>query len=107
MSNYFSDSCFVYILKCSDGSYYVGHTADIDARLKAHMHGQDCEYTALRLPVVLVFLKEFATRDEAFRIERQIKRWSRRKKEALIENKIDQLKQFASRSKLFRNRIIL
>lgn len=53
----------------------------------------------VRLPVKLVYMKEFETRDEAFRFERQIKGWSRRKKEALIDNKIDLLKKCASRSK--------
>lgn len=107
MSNYFLDSCFVYILKCNDGSYYVGHTNNVDARLNAHMQGEDCEYTALRLPVILVYAKEFETRDEAFKVERQIKKWSRKKKEALVENKMDQLKQLASRSKHFKADIIL
>lgn len=66
------------------------------------MQGQEFGYTLPRLPVVLVFVKEFETRDEAFRVERQIKGWSRRKKEALIANNSDQLKQFASRSKLLK-----
>lgn len=99
MSNYFSAPCFIYILKCSDGSYYIGHTTDLEARLKAHREGEDFGYTTPRLPVTLAYVKEFETRDEAFWAERQIKGWSRRKKEALIENKIGQLKKLASRSK--------
>ena len=76
---------YTYILKCSDDSYYVGHTDDIEQRLSAHRLNQfDC-YTSNRLPVEVVFVQSFATRDEAFIVERQIKKWNRKKKEALID----------------------
>ena len=74
----------VYILKCSDGSYYTGHTDQIEARLFAHQSGQNSGYTYERRPVELAFLEELGSRDEAFRRERQFKGWSRSKKEALI-----------------------
>lgn len=99
MADYFFGSCFVYILKCADDSYYVGHTNNLEARLKDHNEGKKNGYTAARLPVLLVYAQEFETREEAFRVERQIKGWSRRKKEALIESKIDLLKHYASRTK--------
>ena len=77
-------SFYVYILRCADGSYYVGHTDDLERRLAAHQNGEISGYASSRRPVELVFAEEFASRDEAFLRERQIKGWSRRKKEALI-----------------------
>ena len=80
MSNF-----YVYILKCSDDSYYVGHTDDIEKRvLEHHLNKFHC-YTSNRLPIEVVFVQSFGTRDEAFNAERKIKKWTRRKKEALIE----------------------
>ena len=75
---------YVYILRCSDGSYYTGHTDQIEARLVAHQSGQISGYTSERRPVELAFLEQFGSRDDAFRRERQIKGWSRSKKEALM-----------------------
>jgi predicted GIY-YIG superfamily endonuclease len=85
----------VYILGCSDQSYYVGHTDDLDQRLAHHSSGVGDGYTATRQPVKLVWFEEFPTREEAKIVEAQIKKWSRRKKEALIEGTIDELKQAA------------
>lgn len=92
------ESCIVYILKCGDGSYYIGHTNNLQTRILEHMQGISRKYTAARLPISLVFAKEFETRDEAFWYERQIKGWSRKKKEALIENNFEKLKQLSSRA---------
>ncbi len=75
---------YAYMLHCSDGSYYVGHTDNIDARMGMHQQRIVKCYTTKRLPVKLVFLQEFETRAEALVAERQIKGWSRKKKEALI-----------------------
>ncbi|HEX5237049.1 MAG TPA: GIY-YIG nuclease family protein [Sphingomicrobium sp.] len=72
------------MLRCADGSYYVGHTDELEARIGAHQSGLLKGYTQKRRPVRLVRSQEFAERDEAFRAERQIKGWSRAKKEALI-----------------------
>lgn len=98
MSDYFSLSCYVYILKCGDGSYYVGHTTNLENRMNNHTRGVESGYTAARLPVSLVYTKKFETRDEAFRFERQLKGWSRKKKEALIQDDIEQIKWLASRA---------
>jgi len=78
---------YVYILKCADGSYYTGHTDDIEARMHLHITGASkaC-YTATRLPVNLVFQQEFVTREEALIVEQQIKGWSRAKKEAMMRS---------------------
>ena len=68
---------FGYILQCSDGSFYTGHTDDLEKRVYEHQTQlHDC-YTSKRLPVDLVFYKNFSSRDEAIAAERQIKGWSR------------------------------
>ena len=75
---------YTYILHCNDGSYYVGHTDDIDLRMAQHTNGALGGYTAKRRPVKLLWTETFATRDDAFAAERQLKGWSRAKKQALI-----------------------
>ncbi len=92
--------CFVvYMLQCSDGSYYVGHTDDIGVRLSQHRLGKGCYYTKTRLPVELVWSQPFSTRNEALIAERKIKRWTRDKKEALVKNDWDTISEFGSRAK--------
>ncbi|MEX0801584.1 MAG: GIY-YIG nuclease family protein [Dehalococcoidia bacterium] len=76
---------YVYMLRCADGSYYVGHTDDLESRVAVHRRGEMEGYSRKRLPVRLVFSSEFASREEALARERQIKGWSRAKKEALIK----------------------
>jgi len=75
---------WVYILECSDGSYYVGHTDNIEARLAQHQTGALGGHTYFRRPVKLAFSEMLPTRDEAFAAERRIKQWTRAKKAALI-----------------------
>jgi putative endonuclease len=75
---------FVYILQCSDGSYYVGSTSDPAQRLDFHQSDRGGTYTAQRLPVSLVYQESHATMADARAREKQIKRWSRVKKAALI-----------------------
>ena len=77
-------SFWTYMLRCADGSYYVGHSDDLEVHLGAHHSGLIKGYTHRLRPVTLVWSQEFGERDEAFRAERQIKGWSRAKKEALI-----------------------
>ena len=74
---------YLYILKCADGSFYVGHTEDVEMRLAQHADGTGNAYTASRLPVQLVYSAEFPTREDALVRERQVKGWSRKKKAAL------------------------
>jgi len=76
---------YVYVLRCVDGSYYVGHTDHLERRLAAHQSGKIGGYTYYRRPVQLVFHEAFPSREDAFLRERQIKGWSREKKEALIK----------------------
>lgn len=75
---------WVYILRCGDGSYYTGHTDNLEKRIAEHEAGEREAYTSGRLPVALVFSQEFCSRDEALACERQIKGWSRKKKEAMM-----------------------
>ena len=76
---------FLYILKCNDGSYYTGHTDEIEKRITEHILGSTLSYTSTRLPIELVFIQDFNSRAEAIDMERRIKKWFRKKKEALIE----------------------
>ena len=76
---------YVYILHCADGSYYTGHTDNIEARIIAHQLGEVPGYTQIRRPTQMVFVEEVVSRQLAFERERQIKGWSRAKKQALIE----------------------
>ena len=89
---------YTYMLKCSDGSYYVGHTDNIEQRLSQHQFGKISGYTATRLPLEVVWVENFYSRDAAFRAERKIKGWSRKKKEALIR------KDWQAISELSKNR---
>ena len=73
-----------YLLRCCDGTYYAGHTDDLELRMAQHQTGALGGYTAKRLPVILLWLDSFPTRDQAFAMERKLKGWSRAKKEALI-----------------------
>jgi putative endonuclease len=75
---------WVYILKCADGSYYTGHTDNLERRVASHQAGEIPGYTFDKRPVTLVFSQEFPTREEALASEMQIKGWSRRKKEAMM-----------------------
>ncbi len=77
---------WVYILRCADGSYYVGSTKQQtpDARVWEHNEGVVPGYTHSRRPVVLVYAEYYEKLTEGFARERQIKRWSRAKKEALM-----------------------
>ena len=82
---------WMYILECSDGSYYVGSTNNIQLRIEQHQNGEGANHTKKRLPVTLVYLEEFERIDEAFYREKQVQGWNRKKKEALINNQHNQL----------------
>jgi predicted GIY-YIG superfamily endonuclease len=83
---------FVYILRCSDGSFYVGHSENPEERVAAHNGGRGAAWTACRTPVVLAFKEPCATEEDAVRRERQIKRWTHAKKEALVDGNLARLK---------------
>ena len=86
---------WIYILKCSDDSYYCGSTSNLEQRINEHIFHKYSGYTSARLPVDLVFSQEFADINDAIRAEGQIKGWSRKKKEALIKGNFDLLHELA------------
>ncbi|HAT1660186.1 TPA: GIY-YIG nuclease family protein [Legionella pneumophila] len=89
---------WVYILQCSDKSYYTGQTDNLEKRLTQHQDKMipGC-YTSTRLPIELKYSQEFMSREEALIAERQIKGWSRRKKEALIKGDWQALSDYSKR----------
>ncbi|MBI4817585.1 MAG: GIY-YIG nuclease family protein [Deltaproteobacteria bacterium] len=86
---------FLYILRCKDDSLYVGHTDDLERRVLQHETGELPCYTRERRPVALVYSCEFSTRDEALQRERQLKGWSRAKKNALIHSDFARLRKLS------------
>jgi putative endonuclease len=86
---------YMYILKCSDGSYYTGSTNDLECRLAQHQSGEGANFTRKHLPVELVYFEEFQQIDEAFYREKQVQGWSRKKKEALINDQFGKLADLA------------
>lgn len=85
----------VYLLRCSDESFYVGHTDDLERRVREHVEGGRCVYTTSRRPVRLVWSQEYVTREEAKAAEVRIKRWSRLKKESLDRGNTEGLRMAA------------
>lgn len=75
----------MYILECSDESYYTGSTINLELRLSQHQNGEGANHTKNRLPVKLVYFEEYDRIDKAFYREKQVQGWSRKKKEALIK----------------------
>ncbi len=91
---------FLYIVRCRDGSYYVGTTrASLEERVGGHNLGHYGGFTASRRPVELVFHQEFDRITDAIAAERQVKGWRREKKEALIAGRLDLLPALASRAR--------
>ena len=87
---------WTYMLRCSDGSYYTGHTDNLELRLAQHRAGIGSDWTRRRLPVDLVWQQAFSTREEAMAAEFRIKPWSRAKKQALIASDWKSLSYFSS-----------
>ncbi len=100
MYNRLMKEFYVYILQCSDGSYYTGVTNDFELRATQHQEGVDPKcYTFKRRPIKLVHLEAFDSILSAISREKQIKRWSRAKKQALIEDREEALQRLARCSK--------
>lgn len=84
----------VYILKCADGTYYTDFTSNLEAKIELHQSGNREElYTFERRPVQLVFSSEFTVPSFAIAAKKQIGRWSKTKKEALINGEFKMLSQ--------------
>jgi len=91
-------SAYLYILRCADGSYYVGTTVNsIERRIAEHQAGTYGGYTSLRRPLTLVYHQRFPRLDDAAAAERQVKGWRRDKKEALIHGDYALLPDLARR----------
>ena len=84
---------YVYILRCADDGFYVGETHDLAHRLAQHQEGAASRYTAQRRPVELAYSEAHPDRQSALARERQIKRWTRAKKKALIVGDLQTLKE--------------
>ena len=89
---------YVYILKCSDKTFYTGFTSDIDRRFQEHQDGKyKNSYTNSRKPLTLEFFAEFSSIQETISKEKQIKSWSQKKKIALINGDFDSLPNLAKK----------
>ena len=86
---------WVYILECSDGSYYTGITNNLARRFTEHSSGEGANHTKKRLPVKFVYIEEYPRIDYAFYREKQVQGWSRKKKEALIFGDFTKLPELA------------
>ncbi|MBM4176395.1 MAG: GIY-YIG nuclease family protein [Ignavibacteria bacterium] len=93
---------WAYILECNDGSFYIGSTNNVERRIWEHENGKGGEYTSKRLPVRLLKTFEFDSVQEAFAFEHKIKKWSRKKKEALIQEDFEGLHNLAKKN--FKNK---
>ena len=91
-------SSYMYILKCSDGSFYTGSTRELEKRVQEHNMGLGANYTRKHRPVELVYYEEFQRVDDAFAREKQVQGWSRAKKIALIQGQFDKLTDLSKSS---------
>jgi predicted GIY-YIG superfamily endonuclease len=88
---------YVYLLRCSNGTYYVGHTDDVTRRLEEHNSGKGAEHTRKYRPVHLVYTEPFDSESDAVLREIQIKSWSQAKKASLAAGDLQALKKLAKR----------
>ncbi|QXP58651.1 GIY-YIG nuclease family protein [Olleya sp. HaHaR_3_96] len=90
---------YVYILKCSDNTYYTGITSNLNNRLIEHKYGKHPEsYTYSRRPIKLEFYAKFTDINIAISTENQIKKWSKSKKLALINNEFEKIINLAKKT---------
>ena len=87
----------MYILRCGDNTFYIGHTTKLDARLNQHITGLGAQHTALRLPIDVVYIEQCESIGAALERERQLKRWSAQKKAALIRGDLRTVRKLAKR----------
>jgi putative endonuclease len=86
---------YMYILECSNGTFYTGSTKNLDRRLSEHCSGVGANYTRKNPPIRLAYFEEFSSVALAFQREKQIQNWSQSKKQALIDDNIEALKLLA------------
>jgi putative endonuclease len=93
-----TEGAFLYILRCADGSYYIGTTrTNLELRIAQHNTGAFGGYTSTRYPVTLVFSQWFDRITDAIENERKLKKWSRAKKEAFARGDFTALRQLSAR----------
>lgn len=90
---------YIYLLECSNGSYYTGSTTDLIKRIKEHNSGIGANYTRKHAPIELVYFEEFPTIEMAFQKEKQIQNWSNSKKKALIKGDWEELRRLSRAKK--------
>jgi putative endonuclease len=90
---------YMYILRCSNDTYYTGSTIDLEKRIVQHQMGDAANYTRKHGPVKLVYFEEFAMIQDAFLREKQVQNWSQKKKEALIQGKLADFKKDSRKKK--------
>lgn len=90
---------FVYILQSADGTYYVGYSGNVRERLRKHRLGLGSKHTQDHPLIQLVYAEGPHLPSDAVRRERQLKRWSRAKKEALIRSDLEKLHSLSSSRK--------
>ena len=90
---------YTYILRCADGTYYVGSTRDLPRRLEQHHDGSASAYTRRRRPVELVWFNEFARIEDAFAWEKRIQGWSHAKREAFMAGGLDAVVGWSARTR--------
>lgn len=96
---------YLYILKCADGSYYIGTTrAALEFRIAQHNNGTFRGYTSSRRPVTLIYSEWFERITDAIECERKLKGWSRAKKEAFMRGDFAEVRKLAQRNSLHPSR---
>lgn len=85
----------MYILECADGTYYTGSTWHLEKRMQEHNEGLGARYTANRRPVKLLYIEEYERIDDAYKREKQVQGWSRKKKQALINGSSNRLPELS------------
>ena len=88
---------YMYILRCNDGTYYVGSTTNLRLRVEEHKKGIGAEYTKHRLPVELVYSEECLCIKDAFIREKQVQGWSHKKRLALIHGEFENINQLSKK----------
>jgi len=78
---------YVYIILCDGGSFYTGYTKNVDTRVRLHSNGRGARYTKMHPPKELSYVEQFASRAEAMRREKAIKKLSHQQKETLVKSK--------------------
>ena len=87
----------MYMLRCNDGTFYVGSTRNLHARFAMHCAGEGAAYTRRRLPVTLVYAAEFENVADAFAMEKRVQGWSHAKRQALIDDDGEEIKRLSKK----------